>query len=291
LILKTILSFSGGAIYIVGLATALKTLKQNGINLLSNVTALGGTSAGAIVAGLIAIGKDEYEIYEIIDEQVSKSMVKWPIYKRPFQASILDHGPVERLLKKHFNGIGINETNIPLYIVSVATNRIKKSKVFDNANNIPLWKCVRASLSASPYYTPFLINGIEYLDGGFGRNNPSEAVLNGAYRDLSINPRDIRCIHFATGGLRKGQRQGSMGYLKTGKWFINNFISIGEDFTDYSMRCRLDGDINRYWTFEPIDDVNASFFDTNKIAQIKKMWKEYTLQNINSFDLWLNNVK
>ena len=40
------------------------------------------------------------------------------------------------------------------------------------ADDIPIWQVARATAAAPTYFKPMVIDGLEYLDGGFGANNP-----------------------------------------------------------------------------------------------------------------------
>ena len=48
------------------------------------------------------------------------------------------------------------------------------------AHDIPIWEVARATSAAPTYFEPIKIDGLEYLDGGFGANNPS----NELYREV-----------------------------------------------------------------------------------------------------------
>ena len=50
----------------------------------------------------------------------------------------------------------------------------------DLAHDIPIWKVARATSAAPSYFEPAKIDGLKYLDGGFGANNPGHEV----YREV-----------------------------------------------------------------------------------------------------------
>ncbi|KAL2046843.1 hypothetical protein N7G274_000861 [Stereocaulon virgatum] len=56
----------------------------------------------------------------------------------------------------------------------------KKTRLFDRnpalAHDIPIWQVARATSAAPTYFRPMVIDGREYLDGGFGTNNPCEEI-------------------------------------------------------------------------------------------------------------------
>ena len=59
----------------------------------------------------------------------------------------------------------------------------KEERSFDRnhpalAHDIPIWKVARATSAAPTYFKPMKIDGLEYLDGGFGTNNPSIEIYD-----------------------------------------------------------------------------------------------------------------
>ena len=46
------------------------------------------------------------------------------------------------------------------------------------AHDIPIWKVARATSAAPTYFKPMKIDGLEYLDGGFGANNPCVEIYD-----------------------------------------------------------------------------------------------------------------
>ena len=46
----------------------------------------------------------------------------------------------------------------------------------DLAHDIPIWQVARATAAAPTYFKPVVIDGLEYLDGGFGANNPCTEI-------------------------------------------------------------------------------------------------------------------
>lgn len=45
------------------------------------------------------------------------------------------------------------------------------------AHDIPIWQVARATCAAPAYFKPAMIDGQEYLDGGFGTNNPCAEIF------------------------------------------------------------------------------------------------------------------
>ena len=45
------------------------------------------------------------------------------------------------------------------------------------AHQVEIWKIARATSAAPTYFKPPVIEGLEYIDGGFGANSPSRELL------------------------------------------------------------------------------------------------------------------
>ena len=61
------------------------------------------------------------------------------------------------------------------------------------AHDIPIWQVARATAAAPTYFKPMVIDGLEYLDGGFGANNPCLE----AYDEVKkMNNNAKRCVRF-----------------------------------------------------------------------------------------------
>jgi len=48
----------------------------------------------------------------------------------------------------------------------------------DLAHDVPISQVARATAAAPTYFKPMIIDGLEYLDGGFGANNPCEEIYD-----------------------------------------------------------------------------------------------------------------
>lgn len=61
------------------------------------------------------------------------------------------------------------------------------------AHDIPIWQVARATAAAPTYFKPMVIDGLEYLDGGFGANNPCLE----AYDEVKkMNNNAKRCVQY-----------------------------------------------------------------------------------------------
>lgn len=208
--MKLGLALSGGGIRGIAHAGALKALEDNGIK----IDVIGGTSAGALVASLYALGYSPYYIY-ILFKRYSKEIVG--INSGPIISGIgrfmmnkkvtLTGLKSGRSIEKTYDSLALKKgvktikdvKKIPLIIPAVDigeakeyifTNRIPK-KASDKSQyitDIPIGKAVRASSSFPAIFCPCKFKEHRFLDGGVLDNIPvAEVKKQGADKVIAIN--------------------------------------------------------------------------------------------------------
>jgi Patatin-like phospholipase len=90
---------------------------------------------------------------------------------------------------------------------------------------VKIWEAIRATSAAPTYFDSITINGEEYIDGGFGCNNPSRVVYNEARK---IWPgRDIGCVISIGTGIPKVQ---AIPKLDLSYWFRSFWVLPFEEW-------------------------------------------------------------
>lgn len=203
---RKILSLDGGGIrgalslgYLKKIETILREKENNPNYVLSDYFDLiGGTSTGAIIATLLALGKEVNEIKDMYMElggEIFAGKRNWwnPLETfRFFKAEFSETSMVNHL-KKHVGDITLGSEKLKTGLCIVAkradTNSTwfflnhPKGKFYESNQNIPLWQLLRASSAAPSYFIPQTIdvgNGemAAFLDGGVSMaNNPSLSLL------------------------------------------------------------------------------------------------------------------
>lgn len=208
--MKLGLALSGGGIRGIAHAGALKALEDNNIK----IDVIGGTSAGAMISSLYAIGYSPYYIYMLF-KRYAKEIVgvgNIPIISgiKKFAASkklkVIGQD-IGEMLEKEFNRLAENKkikniediNTIPLVMPAVD---VKESKeyIFTNIipknvgnkskyiTDIPLGKAVRASSSFPAVLSPCEFKNYKFLDGGVLNNVPViEVKKQGADKVIAIN--------------------------------------------------------------------------------------------------------
>lgn len=136
---------------------------------------IGGTSAGAIVAGFYALHEslhDPKKQLQTLSEATRKTVglrnLTWP-------AISLSNGKLyTHVLKQIFNNVRIENLSIPTFFVScnLASNTEKLHR------RGYLWKAIRSSTAVPAIFPPIVIKGKLHLDGGILNNLPVDSMKN-----------------------------------------------------------------------------------------------------------------
>lgn len=207
--MKLGVALSGGGIRGIAHAGALKALQDNNIK----IDVIGGTSAGAMISTLYAIGYTPYYIYMLF-KRYAKEIIGYanvPIFLsvKKFVASkklkvigedigILLEKEYARLAKnKGINNIkDINTIPIVIPAVDVLkskeyifTNKVPKDNEINKyITEIPIGKAVRASSSFPGVFSPCKFKHYQFIDGGVLNNVPvTEVKKQGAEKVIAIN--------------------------------------------------------------------------------------------------------
>lgn len=208
--MKLGIALSGGGIRGIAHAGALKALDDNNIK----IDVIGGTSAGAMVSALYAMGYSPYYIFMLF-KRYTKEIVGFgnlPIISgiKKFAASkklkIIGEDIGKKLEEEYCrlaDKKGIKSINdiksIPIVIPAVDVQESKEyiftNKVPKNIENkkiyitdIPIGKAVRASSSFPGVFSPCEFKQYKFLDGGVLNNVPViEVKKQGADKVIAIN--------------------------------------------------------------------------------------------------------
>ena len=208
--MKIGVALSGGGIRGIAHAGALKALEDNGIK----IDVIGGTSSGAMIASLYAIGYSPYYIYMLFKRYSEKlvGISNIPIFSgiKKFAASNRLKNIGEKtgdMIEKEYNRLArskniekINEiTRMPLVMPTVDVKN-SKEYIFTNMvpdgsddrdkyiTNITFGKAVRASSSFPGIFSPCEFKHHKFLDGGILNNIPViEVRKQGTDKVIGIN--------------------------------------------------------------------------------------------------------
>lgn len=208
--MKLGLALSGGGIRGIAHAGALKALEDNQIK----IDVIGGTSSGALIASLYALGYSPYYIY-ILFKRYSKDIAG--INSAPIISGIGNFVKNKKIpitglktgnsIEEAYNDLALRKgvksiqdiKNMPLVITAVDigeakeyifTNRIPEDSQDKSQyiTDISIGKAVRASSSFPAVFCPCEYNKHKFFDGGVLDNIPvSEVKKQGADKIIAVN--------------------------------------------------------------------------------------------------------
>ena len=207
--MKIGLALSGGGIRGIAHAGVLKALEENNIQ----ISAIGGTSSGSIIATLYAMGYSPYYIYILFEKYVKDLVNQNSI------AKVTNIGSFMTNKKSNFQGFysgeeietvfnnvalrkgikSISDIKMPIVIPTVDVQNSKKyiitnhiperpSRNTEYINNISIGKAIRASSSFPVVFSPCEFNNHKFLDGGILDNFPTiEVKKQGVDKIITVN--------------------------------------------------------------------------------------------------------
>jgi len=158
--LKTALVLTGGGSRAAVEVGALKVLDSH-----MRPDVIIGTSAGAINAAYYAGGMSPTELERIWENVTNRLVfpVNWQIMYLFGKIRSISHPyKLKRLIERTLPVKTFEECKIPLYI-NATDLRTGKSVFFHSGSIVD---AIMASCAIAPYYPPYRINGVEYVNGG-----------------------------------------------------------------------------------------------------------------------------
>jgi len=168
-------ALSGGGIKGLCHAGALKALEEQGIK----PDILSGVSSGAVVGALYADGYSPDEIAKLFEDITFRSLTKI----RVFDGGLFRIDAFQNFLSKNLQSKQFEELKIPLRVVATDLDK-GKSVIFSSGNLIDP---IVASCSIPVLFSPKIINGAHYVDGGVLMNFPVSVINNECDKVIGIN--------------------------------------------------------------------------------------------------------
>jgi NTE family protein len=181
------LVFEGGGVKGVAYAKIPIVLEEFGI--LKNIKKIAGSSAGAIIATLLALKYNPKEIFQIIkNTNFSKFKDTSPsylvtIYNLLFKSGVHSGQRFEKWIKTQIlYKTGNRETTFRQLFDMTGIELVLTGTCFDTKKteyfsyktkpDMPVWLACRISMSIPCYYFPVSIDMVKYVDGGMLYNYP-----------------------------------------------------------------------------------------------------------------------
>lgn len=138
-----------------------------------------GTSAGALMGALFADGYSAAEIQELFTGRKFSEFAQLQIPK----AGLFDSKRFRYFLRRHLRTKNIEDLQIPLVVVATDLDN-GESHEFRSG---PIVEAVTASCSIPIIFSPVVINGVHYVDGGLFHNFPVSIIREECERIIGVN--------------------------------------------------------------------------------------------------------
>lgn len=183
-----------------------------------------GTSTGAIIAALIALGKDVDEIHGLYKDNVPEIMKhKGKTKKSAALQKLADKVFGELKFDSLKTGLGIVaakwQSERPMIFKGDSGQAHGRAATFVPGFGVTISDAVQASCSAYPFFERKMVttsagHKIELLDGGYCANNPTLYALADAASALNASPEDIRVVSIGVGVYPEPKRS----FLSPARW-------------------------------------------------------------------------
>jgi NTE family protein len=179
--MKITLSLSGGGLRGAAHVGAIKFLEEQGVE----ITAVAGSSAGAIVALFVAYGLGSDEMLKFLSTLEKKELFVW---SRLESIGIFSMKKLEQKLRETIPVSSYHELKIPCYtcVTDIDTGSHHYIKEGD-----PISYTI-ASSTITPLYEAKAIGKHYYIDGGFSDNLPVKPLKSYYEKNLAININPLR---------------------------------------------------------------------------------------------------
>lgn len=168
-----------------------------------------GTSTGAIIAALIALGYEVDQIHDLYKEHVPRVMAcKSAAAKTAALQSLAKEVFKEKTFEDVMTGIGIVATRWmterPMIFKGSVAQAHGRKGTFKPGFGVSIADAVQASCSAYPFFERKIVvtsagDKIELIDGGYCANNPTLFAVADATVAMRKERKDIRVVNVGVG--------------------------------------------------------------------------------------------
>lgn len=140
---------------------------------------IAGTSAGALMGALYADGYAPDEIKELFTGREFSEFAQLQLPK----SGLFDSSRFRHFLRRHLRAKNIEDLEIPMVIIATDLDH-GESHAFRSG---PIVEAVTASCSIPILFSPVVIDGIHYVDGGLFHNFPVSIIREECERIVGVN--------------------------------------------------------------------------------------------------------
>lgn len=140
---------------------------------------IAGTSVGSLMGALFADGYSADEIKELFTGREFSEFAQLQIPK----SGLFDSKRFRYFLKRHLRAKTFEELKTPLVVIATDLDH----GVSHEFRTGPVVEAVTASCSIPIIFSPVVINGIHYVDGGLFHNFPVSIIRDSCERVIGVN--------------------------------------------------------------------------------------------------------
>lgn len=184
-----------------------------------------GTSTGAIIAALIALGHGIDDVHDLYKKHVPTVMARRSAHARTAALSRLAKEVfADKTFAQAKTGIGIVATKWaierPMIFKGSIAQAHGRQGTFTPGFGVSIADAVEASCSAYPFFerkviTTSMGDRVELIDGGYCANNPTLYAIADAIVALGKDPKNIRVINIGVGAYPEPKPGLRMWFAKT----------------------------------------------------------------------------
>ena len=169
------LALSGGGAKGFAHLGVFKLLEESGLK----PDIISGTSAGSLMGVLFA---DGYSADEIKNMFIGREFSEFAQLQIP-KSGLFNYDRFQEFLKRHLRSKRIEDLPIPTVIVATDLDRGCSHEFLSG----PIVEAVTASCCMPIVFSPVLINGVHYVDGGLFRNFPVSTIRDECEYVIGVN--------------------------------------------------------------------------------------------------------
>ncbi len=222
---------------------------------------ISGTSMGAMVGVLYAAGFTPDEIKKIVTRRRAIKMIRLSWGKN----GLFDMGRLRRIMETEIKENDFSALKKPFYL-AVSNINEGKSEIISSG---PLFDYVLASGAVPVIFTPQIINGITYVDGGLYNNLPANAIRDKCKTLIGSHVNYIGEIDSFKGIRQIAERAFTLG--------IEYNVIPSKKLCDYMI--------------EPPEMRKFSYWDFDKAEQIIEVGYNHTKKMIDSGEIPVDKLR